>query len=971
MGTNMIYIFVFFSGVSGLVYEVVWQRYLSILLGAQARATCIVLAIFLGGISLGYAIFGKWSRTKAWNQLRAYALIETLMGAWGLAFPLFFHWALPLTSILYHSWGVNNLLIDVITSTVLLLPPTFLMGGTLPLLTHSFSVDTKSATRTHAKIYGFNTLGACFGTLLAGYFLIPTTSLPFALQIAALINFVVAGAFLFLAHGKPANVPAPVKEGKLELSPTVIKIFSVAFLSGFYTITLETIFVRLMGLSTGSSNYNFTLIVSIFILAMGSGSLLARRIEDAEPRRLAWNQVAACFSLFLLYLSANYWSYGVHLVRISLRDSPENFYVYQAALAVVFTLCLAIPIGLAGLTMPLCFHLIKDRKDTLGSRVGQLYAVNTVGCVLGAIVGGYALLNYFNLDGLFKFCIFLCLISAAISITTVRVRKIIIPTAGIAFLVAVLTVVSPLFEKARFIQPFRQPQPISGVSYNGATAFGDYLSRSTKYIYYKDGPNTSVGVGASIYKGRELSRSIFINGKSDGNTRGDLFTTVMMGHFPALFAPKLDRVCVIGFGTGMTIGTFLQYDDVKQVDVVEISNTVIQAAPLFDSYDSAVTKSNRVHFHEMDAFRYLEAVDTKFDAIESEPSNPWVAGIENLYSVEFYEMAKRKLSPGGVFVQWIHTYSFNDDLFRMVLKTMTGSFPFVSVMQMKGGDIGLLGTILPITKADMVRARERLSQNPNAKTALSDAGIQGIEGVLALELVPPTLTKIMAEGADIHQLESPRLSNGAAKAFFSASAAKINDLRRSYREYWSSMRESMLSQYLDERVPSKTLVEEFQKSFCDDVPSKNSSLCEETLALEKAIDPKFNPNASYEDTLSERDVAAMDPEARSYHLFSMDDLQKIYRLFEIYKKYYSPLGRFPVEQLIEKTNMCMKTAFKSTELYGDCLLQKILMLEVMGTDPNEYQSSVNEYLSWFPTISTATSNYSKLKEARDIISHSK
>ena len=149
----------------------------------------------------------------------------------------------------------------------------------------------------------------------------------------------------------------------------------------------------------------------------------------------------------------------------------------------------------------------------------------------------------------------------------------------------------------------------------------------------------------------------------------------MLAHIPALLAKSLDHVCVIGFGTGTTIGNLSQYPEAKRIDVAEISSSLIKNSRLFDKYNGGVSQIPKVHFNEMDAFRFLEGTSHSFDLIVSEPSNPWVAGIENLYSREFYEIAKRKMSPDGLFVQWIHTYSFNDYLFRMVLKTMGGRFP--------------------------------------------------------------------------------------------------------------------------------------------------------------------------------------------------------------------------------------------------------------------------------------------------------
>jgi spermidine synthase len=965
----LIYGLVFFSGFSGLVYEVVWHRYLGVLLGAQARATCIVLAIFLGGLGWGYYAFGKWSRTRSWNLVRAYAIVELGIGVWALLFPFLFHYALPFTSSLYHSLGVNNLAIDFLISAALIFIPTFLMGGTLPLLTQALSQDVESASRTHAKIYGFNTLGACLGCALAGYVLIPSTTLPHVLMIGGLVNLIVAVGFATIAPKFRPQIGTPRPADKQKLTAEVKAVLTVGLLSGFYLTTLETVFVRLVGLSSGSSNYNFTLIVTIFILSLGIGSLFAKRINGTRAMDLAWNQTIAAASLLLLYLLTNLWPYITHLIRISLRDTGENFAIYEALLAISFAAQLMLPIALAGLTLPLCFHLLKDKRDNLGEKVGLLYTVNTVGSVGGATLGGYYLLNFLNLDGLFKLCIFLCLGSSLVIAWRFRRAHDWQKLAGLAVVVFIGVILAPGFNRDNFIQPFRQPNPISGVSYEGPSAFGRFLARTTKYLFYKDGPNTSVGVGAAVYKGKELSRSIFINGKSDGNTRGDLFTTLMMAHLPALLAEKLNHVCVVGFGTGVTAGTFLEYLDLERIDVVEISNTVIESAKYFDPYDNHVTSNPRIHFNEMDAFRFLEGSDSKFDAIVSEPSNPWVAGIENLFSVEFYAMAHRKLEAGGVFVQWIHTYSFNDDLFRMVLKTMGTSFPQISVFQLKGGDLALVGYTESITAEHLQRAKVRLDRHLLAKASLEQAGIHQFESVLALELIPPSVVKKLAEGAEIQSLESPKLSNEAAKAFFVNSMAKINDLRRAAPGYLPAMKEALLSIYLDQKVPPPAMVKSFRQSFCDDTPSKNSGLCEETLALSRALDATYDPDLYYEEVLPRRDMASLNGHHANPNpkAFGPLDLAEIYRIFETYKKYSSPLAHFPTELLVGRTDGCLKTISQSSSLYGECLLQKILMLELTDLSPNEYLKTVDRYTSWFPTLNPGVADYARLKEAKEIL----
>ncbi len=974
---RFVFILVFVSGMSGLIYQVVWHRYLGILLGVQARATAIVLAVFLGGISAGYFLFGKWSRRPGRNLLLAYASIEIGMAFWGFLFPQLFKVFMPATGWLYRTLGVNSLATDFLLSVLLVGPPTVLMGGTLPLLTQAFSESLEKASRTHASIYAWNTLGACVGSLIAGYFLIPLLGLPLSSLIAGMGNAIVS--FLsYFAFAKGFQSPARSWVGyqsadhkTAKWTPTQLALITLGFLSGFAVITLESVLVRLMGLSSGASNYNFTLIVTIFILGLGFGSLVTRRIDRYSWGRLVLNQLAISVALLALYYSGDYWSYGAHLVRSAIRDNVENFYLYQALLGTFYLTVLIIPVGLAGLTLPLLFHFLKDDPRSLGERVGQLYAINTLGCVLGASLGGYWLYHWLNLDQILKICVAIALLGTLIALAISEVRAH-LSLSSIAIVLVIWTATgyavlrAPLFDRDRMTQAFRHQEPIQGVTYTGATAFGRHLSKSTKYIYFKDGPNASVGIGVSKNGEQETSRSIFVNGKSDGNTRGDRLTTQMLGHIPGLLSKKLDRICVIGFGTGMTIGTLSLYDENTRIDVAEISSTIIDKAYEFDAYNHGVSHNPKVYFHEMDAFRLLQGAREKFDVIVSEPSNPWVMGIENLYSEELYEIASGKLTEDGMFVQWIHTYSFNDSLFKVVLTTIGRHFPHLSVFQLRGGDMALVGTKQRIGTGDFARARLRFNQ-PDVRTDLEGLGIDRLETVLAYEIIPTGVALALAgTQASSHRLENPVLSDGAAKAFFSQEGAKILETRRTVREYFvESRRSSLLSAFLGEDISySPDQIRSFRRALCDSSASANRTLCEE-IAIMAILQSPANTTQfeSYLSADAKNLVAFL--KNGSLAVANQDDLNAFSANFDRFKKYYSPTARLPYQTLIRTLDRCLRRSPKA-EIYGDCILQRIVIADsfVPGNDSSQW---ISRYLDWFETLPKTAASYQRKKEAGDVL----
>lgn len=979
-GRLVIGFMVFVSGATGLIYQVIWHRYFTILLGAQARATAIVLAIFLGGISAGYACFGRWSRDRDWNLLMAYSAVELGLGLWAYAFPYVFRVAHPLTSHLYALLGVNSIWIDIFVSILLLFFPTFLMGGTLPLLTQGLSEDLGAASRTHARIYGLNTVGACLGSLVAGYILVPDWGLPLTSLAAGTLNVAISVGvyFLFAKQWKRGWAWNEDPEGETgnpsgETSVRTAVLCFIGFFSGLSIITLETVFIRLIGLSSGSSNYNFTLIVSIFIFGLGFGSLMVRRISRFSEKHLLGNQLGVSFSLFALYLSVNHWPYWVHRIRILFRDIPQSFYVYQAALGIGLFLLLALPVGLCGLTLPYCFHLLKDRRATLGARVGQLYSLNTVGCVMGALLGGYALLSFFNLDQIFKLCVLIALVNVALAgyLYSMRFRPSVgsMALSSSAFaIVCVGVFVAPLFIKERFFQPFRAQTPTPS-SFSGPEAFAKSLAPTTSYLAYKDGRNTSVGVGVAKRNGEEFSRTIFVNGKSDGNTTGDFLTMNLTGQIPALLSRKLDRVAVVGFGTGITTGAIAHYPETGRIDVAEISSDVIEFAHYFDKYNGDVSKDPKVHFNEMDAFRFLEGTSAKFDLIVNEPSNPWVAGVENLYTVELYDLAKRKLNPGGLYVQWLQAYSFNDDLFKMVLRTITSRFPNVSVFQMMEHDFLLVASMDPFTRADLQRAQARVESNSFAKHSLEDSGISSFETLLALELIPYPLTPLLGGGMPLQRLETPHLSNGAAIAFYVGSTADVHAMRRELKEFYPAVEKSLLSLFNGGGGLRPDELAQIRISFCDNQIAHSRVLCAEALMMEKFINPVSSVDVIYDDIVARddfRSLASFSPNTEVKG-FSEEDLGLVQKMFDIYKRFYSPIARIGPDAILKKLDGCLRWVAPAKELYGDCLLEKAAILEVASPTSPQFRISLEQFRGWFANLSADAPDFTRFKRAADLL----
>jgi spermidine synthase len=786
------------TGFTGLVYEVAWQKYLAILLGSHAEATAAVLGIFLGGLSAGYALFGALTRRvveraqtrgEAPRLLYLYALVEAGIGLYALLFPWIFGLAQKL-SLLGPTGTGSAFAFDVGLSTLLLGPPTVLMGGTIPILTLSLAGSLDRATRVHARVYGSNTAGAFAGALAGGFVLIPALGLDSVMSAMACLNLVAAAAFWQLDrhHRELAPDPSPSP-----LAQTVSRLgawAAVALLAGFAMMTLQTILNRIGGLAFGPSQFTFAMVVAVFVLCIALGSLGVSAFHRI-PRGLVvgsqWLLVFLLFPLYVLLGDAPYWA---HVIRVIFRPVDIAFYGYQIAIFSCLLLLLAVPIGLSGALLPLLFHELRREVRDLGSVAGRLYAWNTIGSLLGALLGGYVLFFWLDLHQIYRVVMGAVAVGAAL-LTLLVFRPlprwvpalILLPTLGTIWLLPAWS------EKQLSSGLFRSREP-TRYSFRGASKLFEHRRRGEP-IFYQDDPTSSVAVVE--VEGLPESRSIVVNGKPDGNLEADYPTMALSALIPALMAERHESAFVIGWGTGVTTGELAALAGMRSVRVAEISRGVVAAAPLFDHGTGNASKSPKVEILRSDAYRTLLRSGRKFDLIVSEPSNPWVTGVEMLYSREFLQAAREHLTTGGVYAQWFHVYESSFDVVSLVLRTYADVFPHVSVWFALGQDLLLIGFDQPELALDVDALEERFAQ-PDFRAGFSRVGIERFPQLLAHELMPlGALHAVELEG-DIQTLRHPILSYRAARAFFRGDRSWLPSLSGpAHREL--ALQNSLLNRY--------------------------------------------------------------------------------------------------------------------------------------------------------------------------------
>lgn len=736
------------TGASGLIYEVTWQRYLANVLGSEAKAISIILSVFLGGLALGYSIFGRLSqRLNRSAAVRTAGMVEILIGLWGAAFPFLFRKATILIGLIPYD---APLAVDIILCVIAIGMPTVAMGATLPLLTQGLSRALTEAKFIHSLVYGTNTLGAFIGALLAGFALIPALGLPGTMWIAASLNLIM-GLILLLI---PCDQDALENTSRIqaENNPQIGGELAVAFLSGFISIGLQTLLIRVLALSAGGSEYTFAMVVGAFILLLALGAYSVTLTANSS---LTLNLLMVSLGLVILSVVSEYAPYLTHILRTGFSTSELAFALYYTALFVALAFGIAPTVIAMGRTMPLLFKsLVASAESGIGDLVGRLYNANTLGCICGAIICGYFAPELVGLEGIYIMLIGLALTAVAISATHRAAPAIMLATVA-----ACIGTPNFLIWNSAWISSGFYRLPIeTSATFQGPSALSKYFLGDSEFLFRQDDAQTTVAVLETHHQHQAPVRSLLVNGKSDGSTEGtDLRTTLLLGHLPAMFTAAPRSAAVVGFGTGITVGALLQHESLQSIDVIEISSAVRNAAELFSKYNHSAESAAKTNWLHGDAFRVLGSSNQSYDLIVSEPSNPWLAGIERLFSDEFYKLVRSRLNDEGVYAQWFHTYYMSADTLKMVVSTFRANFKNVRIFQ-NDIDLILLGASNPISEKNLLEH----FKDPRVAADLARAGLLKSDDLLSLELPAVSLFP----PGQIQSLEHPRLAYQAGRDFF-------------------------------------------------------------------------------------------------------------------------------------------------------------------------------------------------------------
>ena len=680
------------SGATGLVYELIWTRKLILVFGGTTYAITTTLVAFMGGLGLGSYLAGRISRHLRRPGL-VYGLLEIAIGVYALLVPLLLGMAEPLYRAMYPLVHDQPWLLTAarfVVGALVLAAPTTMMGATLPLLVRHITSHGGQIGRSVGTLYGVNTFGAAGGAMLAGFILIPWFGLITATQMAAAANIAVGLIAAFWLRSEVAEVEPlrAAKDGPSgdEIGPGLRRGLMLVFaISGFAAMVYQIMWTRTLVLSLGSSTYSFTCILAAFILGLALGALVIARFADRGASPIVMIGVVEV----LIGLSAVLVTPAYGLLPYIMYDLSRDWgaSAYEWLLAAEFAIAIAVtlvPTLLMGALFPLVTRALSTGRDDAGRATGKAYGINTLGTITGAFLAGFVLIrgdvlgvrNSVVLASVLNGLAGFGLLYATCMPRTMNRR--LIPAAIALVLIPIVGL---------WVGQWNTLALSAGAfAANSPTAFAE--SMDIKY----EGEGVDLNVIVASERGKDnllLTVNATINAST---TYHDMSTNMLMSHLPLLLTPKQENVCIIGLGCGVTLGSAAQHAGVKQLDCVEISQEVIHGAELFHDYNFDVLsgKDDRVRMILGDGRNHLLLTEQKYNVIISEPSHPWMAGIANLFTQEFFELCNRRLADDGLCLVWLHGYGMSVEDFRLVTRTLASVFPYVSVWELNPDDFALI-----------------------------------------------------------------------------------------------------------------------------------------------------------------------------------------------------------------------------------------------------------------------------------------
>jgi spermidine synthase len=700
------------SGCAALIYEVVWFQLLGLVIGASSVSLGILLGTFMGGMCLGSLLLPRYV-SPTHHPLKVYAYLELGIGAIGILV-LF---GMPLVGSVYTGWAGSDIagfLLRGLVASICLLPPTMLMGATLPAISR-WVKTTPDGVSWLGFFYGANIGGAALGTVLAGFYLLRVYDIVIATFCAVAINIAVAAAGLAVARVATYR-PGP-SASESEVSADIAEAWPVYLtigISGMTALSAEVLWTRHLSLLVGATVYGFALILSVFLLGLGIGSSGASALSTrlASPRRaLGWCQLALCAAMawaaYTVTQVLPYWPVDVTLESSAwIRMQMDMVRVLWAMLPAAV---------LWGASFPLAFAAVAAKGQDPGRLVGGLYAANTLGAIIGSLGTG------------------LVMVALVGSQLTQQLLIVASAAAGLLMLESLGSGANPKLSRSSPV--------IFTLALAGALLLASSVPRTPGEVVAYGRFLPVRGIGADvIYMGEGLTASVAVTRGAGGilsyhnagkvqasSNPEDMRLQRMLGHLTTLVPAGNDNFLVIGLGAGVTAGAVSVDPTARNVEIAEIEPLVPSVInEYFGPHNFFVVDNPRVHITIDDGRHFLQTTDMTFDGITSDPLDPWVKGTAALYTREFWTLAKSRLNPGGVVTVFVQLYESTEDAVRSEVATFLDVFPnsaiFANIVGGTGYDMVLLG-MADGDRIDVDQAESRLNDPKYAEVRASLAEV--------------------------------------------------------------------------------------------------------------------------------------------------------------------------------------------------------------------------------------------------------
>lgn len=744
----LLYVLYALSGFAALVLEVVWTRELSLTFGTTMPAVSSVAAVFMFGLAAGNLWFGQLA-DRVRSPLLTYACMEAVIAATGISFPFLLDLITKLYVDSQQFFPEGTLLAGVVRtlfSALLLLPATICMGGSFPVLCRLLAPSRVELVV--GKLYAVNTMGAALGVGFAGFWLLPVLGLVKTSYLAVGICILIAIGSAALGRAvdaSEAGSPSPPTTPPPALQRTILIGITA---SGTCALAFEILWTRMFMQFMGSTIYAFSSILFCFLLGLaGGGALASSYLQRGKAPLPAFLACLAGVPMTVLFTLPGYDNLA-YLFQRSHELAQGNWIVLSFASLTLAGLTMFLPTTLFGALIPLAIACHSPGRIHTGRVVGQIITWNTAGAIVGSLTAGFVLLPLLGLEDSFK-AVAAGLLLAALyamvrSFTTNRVRVV---ATSIALLSLAFALAFPAWDQ-RLMN--------AGVYYyayriedsGGLDAF----IRQSRLLKVIEGRDSTVAVKESL-DGRE--RFLAINGKTDaGNGERDMPTQLLLAHLPLLLHPQAESTLVIGLGSGITFGT-AAFHPVLRLTCIEVAKEVKIAAGYFSAENHDILTKAPESLVIADARNHLLINAETYDVIISEPSNPWQSGNANLFTSNFYDLAKSRLNPAGIFCQWIPLYDLHPDKARIVYRTFTEAFPSILVFRAES-DLILLGSQSPLA-FDYRQLQQRITAQ-RANGDLSKIGVETPGDLIGrYYLTTGTVLQDLAKDAPLNTDANPHL----------------------------------------------------------------------------------------------------------------------------------------------------------------------------------------------------------------------